>query len=174
VGAGCGGVQAETAMAAMVDLAGCLACRDRSRCRIGRPVGVLLQSSGTVADLCDGSFGTKSNKNSAENTGSSSGAGDSTSSQSSSPSSSSKGSKPTSTASAGVPLFTGATTGTDGSQILFSNGSTVTYRNRHGGKWAYDPSNPLINDAQSNSWTPPLSQPWKWEDRMFGVNLGGW
>jgi glucan 1,3-beta-glucosidase len=32
----------------------------------------------------------------------------------------------------------------------------------------------MINDAQPNSWTPPLSQSWDWEQRMFGVNLGGW
>jgi glucan 1,3-beta-glucosidase len=118
------------------------------------------------------SFGTKKDKNST-NAGSSSGAADNTSSTPSS-SGKSQSAKPTGTASGALPLFTGVTTGTDGSQVLFSNGSTVTYRNRHGGKWAYDPSNPLLNDAQCNSWTPPLSQPWNYEDRMFGVNVGGW
>ncbi|KAJ9122334.1 hypothetical protein QFC22_001755 [Naganishia vaughanmartiniae] len=119
-------------------------------------------------------FGTKNKDSSSATTGGVAGAADNQTSETPTASSSAKGSKPSSPTSTGVPLFTGVRTGTDGSQVPFSNGTTVTYRNRHGGQWAYDPSNPLLNDAQANSWTPPLSQPWKWEDRMFGVNLGGW
>src|SRR4051794_36316577 len=37
-----------------------------------------------------------------------------------------------------------------------------------------DPEKPFSNDAQPNSWTPPLSQKWRWGvDRANGVNLGG-
>ena len=38
-----------------------------------------------------------------------------------------------------------------------------------------DPANPFNNNAQPNSWTPPLNTSWTWgKDRVFGVNLGGW
>lgn len=172
MGSGCVGQQAQTALAVVVDPVGSLACCDRARCRFGCLVSVFLHVGGDSINRLGHSFGTKKNKDTT-NAGSSSGAADNTSSDSSS-SGKSQGAKPTRTSSGGLPLFTGITTGTDGSQVLFSNGSTVTYRNRHGGKWAYDPSNPLLNDAQPNSWTPPLSQPWNYEDRMFGVNVGGW
>lgn len=51
----------------------------------------------------------------------------------------------------------------------------MTYDNPYGGTWVFDPSNPLNNDAQANSWTPPLSQNWTWGvDKIYGVNVGGW
>jgi glucan 1,3-beta-glucosidase len=38
-----------------------------------------------------------------------------------------------------------------------------------------DPSNPFNNNAQPNSWTPPLNTSWVWgQNRVYGVNLGGW
>jgi glucan 1,3-beta-glucosidase len=37
-----------------------------------------------------------------------------------------------------------------------------------------DPGNPFNNNAQPNSWTPPLNTSWRWGvDRIYGVNLGG-
>jgi hypothetical protein len=39
----------------------------------------------------------------------------------------------------------------------------------------YDPSDPFNNNAKPNSWTPPLTQSWDFlNDKIFGVNLGGW
>ncbi|KZT18590.1 glycoside hydrolase family 5 protein [Neolentinus lepideus HHB14362 ss-1] len=38
-----------------------------------------------------------------------------------------------------------------------------------------DPNDPFNDNAQPNSWTPPLNTTWQWgNDRVFGVNLGGW
>lgn len=82
---------------------------------------------------------------------------------------------PTSTsAPAAEPTPTGPITGGNGSLVKLSNGTEVTYTNRHGGVWAYDPTNPLINDARPNSWTPPLNQSWDWDQIIHGVNVGGW
>ena len=40
---------------------------------------------------------------------------------------------------------------------------------------AQDPQNPFNDDARPNSWTPPLNASWTWgQDRIYGVNLGGW
>jgi hypothetical protein len=37
-----------------------------------------------------------------------------------------------------------------------------------------DPSDPFNNNAQPNSWTPPLNTTWDWAtDRIAGVSLGG-
>ncbi|KAJ6515629.1 glycoside hydrolase family 5 protein [Mycena sanguinolenta] len=48
------------------------------------------------------------------------------------------------------------------------------YNNSFGGFWVDDPGNPFNNDAQPNSWTPPLNTSWRWGvDRIYGVNLGG-
>lgn len=68
-----------------------------------------------------------------------------------------------------------ATSGGQGSLITFEDGSTMTYENSFGGTWVSDPSNPFNNEAQANSWTPPLNQNWTWgENSIYGVNLGGW
>lgn len=80
----------------------------------------------------------------------------------------------TSTASAAQPTITRSTSGGDGSKILLTNGTEVTYSNRHGGTWAYNPYNPLLYTARPNSWTPPLNESWNWDDIIYGVNLGGW
>jgi glucan 1,3-beta-glucosidase len=43
-----------------------------------------------------------------------------------------------------------------------------------GGFWVDDPDDPFSNNAQPNSWTPPLNTTWQFgEDRIYGVNLGG-
>lgn len=64
------------------------------------------------------------------------------------------------------------TTGHDGSVVDLGNGTSFTYVNKHGGFWVSD----WLNDtAQAQSYTKPLSQEWDWaNDRMYGVNLGGW
>ncbi|KAJ7228427.1 glycoside hydrolase family 5 protein [Mycena pura] len=54
------------------------------------------------------------------------------------------------------------------------NGTQFTYHNTFGGFWVYDPANPFNNNAQPNSWTPPLNTSWTWGvDRIYAVNLGG-
>ncbi|PWN30893.1 glycoside hydrolase [Jaminaea rosea] len=64
------------------------------------------------------------------------------------------------------------TTGGNGTVIDLGNGSSFTYINQYGGFWVSD----FLNDsARAQSYTKPLSQDWDWaNDRMFGVNLGGW
>ncbi|CAE6455234.1 unnamed protein product, partial [Rhizoctonia solani] len=67
-----------------------------------------------------------------------------------------------------------AITGKDGSTVKTETGS-FTYNNSFGGFWYYDPKNPFANNAQAQSWTPPLNQSWKFgTDKIHGVNLGGW
>ena len=81
--------------------------------------------------------------------------------------------EPTSTTSA-APTPTGPTFGLNGSLVKLSNGSEITYVNPHGGNWAYDETNPLLNDARANSWSPPLNTSWDWNQTIHGVNVGGW
>ncbi|KAJ7904777.1 glycoside hydrolase family 5 protein [Mycena olivaceomarginata] len=65
-------------------------------------------------------------------------------------------------------------TGRDGSTVTTANGTQFTYNNSFGGFWVNDPGNPFNNNAQPNSWTPPLNTSWRWGvDRIYGVNLGG-
>ncbi|KAF7301888.1 Glycoside hydrolase family 5 protein [Mycena indigotica] len=69
---------------------------------------------------------------------------------------------------------TGATTGGDGSIVTTESGAQFRYNNTFGGFWVSDPKNPFNNNAQPNSWTPPLNKSWTWgQDRVYGVNLGG-
>ncbi|KAF8176767.1 glycoside hydrolase family 5 protein [Pholiota molesta] len=69
---------------------------------------------------------------------------------------------------------TGSVTGGDGSVIKLDNGTEFTYNNPFGGFWVQDPANPFNNNAQPNSWTPPLNTSWTWgKDHIYGVNLGG-
>ncbi|KAF9053337.1 glycoside hydrolase family 5 protein [Panaeolus papilionaceus] len=64
--------------------------------------------------------------------------------------------------------------GGDGSTVTMENGTTFTYHNSFGGFWVQDPNNPYNDNAQPNSWTPPLNTTWRWGiDRVYGVNLGG-
>ncbi|KAF8436890.1 hypothetical protein L210DRAFT_2436741 [Boletus edulis BED1] len=68
-----------------------------------------------------------------------------------------------------------AVTGGNGTTITTANGTTFTYINSFGGTWYWDPNDPFNNNAQPNSWTPPLNQSFKLgTDKIFGVNLGGW
>ncbi|THH07809.1 hypothetical protein EW145_g3129 [Phellinidium pouzarii] len=68
-----------------------------------------------------------------------------------------------------------ATTGGDGSMVTTEDGTTFTYSNPFGGFWVDDPTDPFSDNAQPNSWTPPLNATWKWGvDKVYGVNLGGW
>jgi len=67
------------------------------------------------------------------------------------------------------------TTGRDGSVVTSETGQNFTYKNSFGGFWVDDPDRPFSNDAQAQSWVPPLNQSWDWsKNRIFGVNLGGW
>ncbi|KAK7061947.1 glycoside hydrolase family 5 protein [Favolaschia claudopus] len=66
------------------------------------------------------------------------------------------------------------TIGGDGSIVTMEDGTKFTYNNSFGGFWVNDPQNPFNNNAQPNSFTPPLNTSWKWGvDRVYGVNLGG-
>ncbi|KAG9318334.1 glycoside hydrolase family 5 protein [Chiua virens] len=66
-------------------------------------------------------------------------------------------------------------TGGNGSTVTTENGTTFTYLNEFGGTWYWDPNDPFNNDAQCNSWTPPLNQTFNFgTNKIFGVNLGGW
>lgn len=59
--------------------------------------------------------------------------------------------------------------GGDGSNITLEDGTTMTYSNKFGGTWYWDPDEPFNNNAQAQSWTPPLNQSFKWgQDRVFG------
>lgn len=65
-------------------------------------------------------------------------------------------------------------TGGDGSMVMAEDGSQFQYKNAMGGTWYWDPSNPF-KGGKANSWTPSIDEPWRWgEDRIRGVNLGGW
>ncbi|KAG8954349.1 hypothetical protein FRC00_005878, partial [Tulasnella sp. 408] len=79
--------------------------------------------------------------------------------------------KKNSSASSSSASFTGG----DGSTITTEKGTTFTYVNKFGGTWYDDPSDPFNNNAQAQSWSPPLSQEWDYQNHpMRGVNLGGW
>lgn len=63
----------------------------------------------------------------------------------------------------------GPTTGGDGSTVTTEDGQTFTYNNKFGGIWIDDPKDPFNNNAQPNSWTPPLNTSWTWgKDRVYG------
>ncbi|KAF8339924.1 glycoside hydrolase superfamily [Cantharellus anzutake] len=69
----------------------------------------------------------------------------------------------------------GGITGGNGSVITTEDGTKFTYINEFGGFWVDDPNNPFNNNAQAQSWVPPLNQSWDYvNNRIFGVNLGGW
>jgi glucan 1,3-beta-glucosidase len=74
-----------------------------------------------------------------------------------------------------APAVKVAITGGDGSTVTMDDGTTFTYANKFGGYWYADPNDPYKSAAKPNSWTPALNQTFKYgEDRIFGVNLGGW
>ncbi|TIB03003.1 hypothetical protein E3P94_00856 [Wallemia ichthyophaga] len=64
------------------------------------------------------------------------------------------------------------TSGGDGSEVTLENGDTFIYNNTFGGNWT---SIPFNNTARAQSYTKPLSETWDYNnDRILGVNLGGW
>lgn len=64
------------------------------------------------------------------------------------------------------------TTGGNGTVIDLGNGKSFTYINSFGGYWVSGLTN---NSARAQSYTKPLSEDWDWaNDRIYGVNLGGW
>ncbi|KAG8844941.1 hypothetical protein FRB96_002776 [Tulasnella sp. 330] len=65
--------------------------------------------------------------------------------------------------------------GGTGSMITTESGSTFQYINDFGGFWVDDPNDSYNDNAQAQSWSPPLNQSWRWGvDVVRGVNLGGW
>ncbi|UZJ56084.1 hypothetical protein CBS101457_005404 [Exobasidium rhododendri] len=65
-----------------------------------------------------------------------------------------------------------ATSGSDGSIVQLSNGTNFTYTNNFGGEWR---SGLTDNGALAQYYTPRMNESWNYvEDRIFGVNLGGW
>ncbi|KAF5328072.1 hypothetical protein D9619_013626 [Psilocybe cf. subviscida] len=82
----------------------------------------------------------------------------------------SSGAAPTST-----PVVAEAISGGDGSTVKATDGTTFIYNNTFGGIWYSDPNDPYNTAAFPNSWSPPLNQSWDYtNDRIYGVNLGGW
>lgn len=67
--------------------------------------------------------------------------------------------------SSGTPTSNLVKSGGDGSKIPMDDGSTMTYSNKFGGTWYYDPEDPFNDSAQPNSWTPPLNQSFQ-----YGIN----
>lgn len=65
-------------------------------------------------------------------------------------------------------------TGGDGSKVTTETGS-FTYKNSFGGFWYYDPANPFNNNAQAQSWTPPLNTSWRYGvDKIRGYVFPPW
>ncbi|KAG6334871.1 hypothetical protein ID866_4212 [Astraeus odoratus] len=91
---------------------------------------------------------------------------------SSSSSTTSSPASPSSTSSSGS---LAVVSGGDGSKVTTEDGTTFIYSNPFGGIWYWDPNDPFNNNAQAQSWTPPLNQTFRFGiDKIFGVNLGGW
>jgi hypothetical protein len=81
-------------------------------------------------------------------------------------SSGSSSSSPTSTATGHHDLIV---TGGDGSTVTMDDGTTFVYKNSFGGTWYYDPNDPYNNNAQAQSYTPPLNKTFKpGTDRIYG------
>ncbi|KAH7090871.1 glycoside hydrolase superfamily, partial [Auriculariales sp. MPI-PUGE-AT-0066] len=65
--------------------------------------------------------------------------------------------------------------GRSGDSVKMEDGTYFTYKNDHGGIFIVDDTNPYNDNAQPQSWTPPLNKTWPFgKQRIFGVNLGGW
>ncbi|EIW85436.1 glycoside hydrolase family 5 protein [Coniophora puteana RWD-64-598 SS2] len=75
----------------------------------------------------------------------------------------------------GNPGSNAVVTGGNGSKVTLANGTTFTYQNDFGGTWYWDQNDPFNNNAQCNSWTPPLNQTFvPGTTRIFGISIGGW
>jgi len=60
-------------------------------------------------------------------------------------------------------------TGGDGSTVTMDDGTTFVFKNPFGGTWYYDPNDPYNNNAQAQSYTPPLNTTFKpGTDRIYG------
>ncbi|KAI5900779.1 glycoside hydrolase family 5 protein [Schizophyllum commune H4-8] len=58
--------------------------------------------------------------------------------------------------------------------VVMEDGTKFRYNNTFGGFWVYDPEDPFNDNAQPNSYTPPLNETWDFgKDKIYGVNLGG-
>lgn len=91
------------------------------------------------------------------------------------PSSSSSGSGPASPSSTSSTGSLALVTGGNGSKVTTEDGTTFIYTNPFGGFWYWNPNDPFNNNAQAQSWSPPLNQTFRFGiDKIFGVNLGGW
>jgi len=66
-----------------------------------------------------------------------------------------------------------ATSGKSGSVVTLEDGSKFTYTSAFGGDWAFDPKHPFSPGGKAQSWSPRVSEEWKWgRDIVRGVNLG--
>lgn len=62
-----------------------------------------------------------------------------------------------------------AVSGGDGSTVTLEDGTTFVYKNQFGGTWYYDPNDPYNNNAQAQSYSPPLNATWKYgTNRIYG------
>ena len=87
----------------------------------------------------------------------------------SSPSSSGSGNSTSSGSSDGGTKNLATVTGGDGSKVTMDDGSSFLYSNKFGGYWWSDPNNPFANNAQAQSWNPPLNQTFKWgQNKIYG------
>ncbi|KIJ37741.1 glycoside hydrolase family 5 protein [Sphaerobolus stellatus SS14] len=95
--------------------------------------------------------------------------GDLSSGNSSDPADSGSGGSSNNPSGSKNPIANLVVSGGTGSKIKTANGTTFTYTNTFGGTWYYDPSNPYVNRAQAQSYTPPLNTSWQWGvDKIYG------
>ncbi len=72
-----------------------------------------------------------------------------------------------------TPGGSSATSGKSGSVVTLEDGSKFTYNSAFGGDWAFDPKHPFSPGGKAQSWSPRVSEEWKWgRDIVRGVNLG--
>lgn len=65
--------------------------------------------------------------------------------------------------------------GTDGTTVITEAGTNFTYKNKFGGYFIHDPSNPYNDGAKAQSYTPALNETWKWGvDRILGCVRVSW
>ncbi|KAF8147512.1 hypothetical protein K438DRAFT_1989582 [Mycena galopus ATCC 62051] len=61
-----------------------------------------------------------------------------------------------------------------GGVIVMENRASFVYNNSFGEYWRASASNPFLDGAKPNSWTPALNESWTWgQDRVYSINLGG-
>lgn len=59
------------------------------------------------------------------------------------------------------------TMGGDGSTVSTETGETFTYSNKFGGFWVHDDNDPFNNNAQAQSWSPPLNESWDYQNNVI-------